>query len=150
MGLDIYFNKRNKARKEIAYFRKVNFLVKYVDEVLGREVDNCRDVVLEKEDIEELVRRCGTVIDSLKNSKKKEVQYETGWCNGETTYATKKVFTGTKVAEELLPTMNGFFFGSTDYDEDYLDNVKQVKEDMERILKEVDFDTEEVVFYISY
>ena len=29
-------------------------------------------------------------------------------------------------AEELLPTMNGFFFGSTDYDEYYFGDVKQV------------------------
>ena len=29
-------------------------------------------------------------------------------------------------AEELLPTMSGFFFGSTDYDEYYFDDVEQV------------------------
>ena len=32
------------------------------------------------------------------------------------------------VAEELLPTQGGFFFGSTDYDEWYLDNVKKTYE----------------------
>lgn len=149
MGLDIYFDKRKKQREEVAYFRKVNFLVKYVDEIKG-EVENCTDVILSKEDIEELVKRCGTVIDSLKKSKKKEVQYETGWCNGETTYATKKVFTKTKVAEELLPTTFGFFFGSADYDEWYMQELLDVKKDMEKILNEVDFENEEVVFYISY
>ena len=29
-------------------------------------------------------------------------------------------------AETLLPTCSGFFFGSTDYDEDYFENIKEV------------------------
>ena len=33
-----------------------------------------------------------------------------------------------ELADKLLPTMNGFFFGSTDYDEYYYDDVKQVFE----------------------
>lgn len=153
MGLDIYFSKRKKELKEVAYFRKVNFLVKYVDEIKG-EIDNCEDVILEKKDIEELVRRCDLVINSLKSSELKKIKYVSciQYENGieKDIYGEKDVFVNTKIAEELLPTTEGFFFGSASYDEYYLEDVKKVKSDMERILKEVDFETEEVVFYISY
>lgn len=37
-------------------------------------------------------------------------------------------------AKELLPTMSGFFFGSTDYDEHYFSNVKAVKDWVQDIL----------------
>lgn len=37
-------------------------------------------------------------------------------------------------AEDLLPTMSGFFFGSTDYDDFYFDNVELILEYCEETL----------------
>jgi len=48
-------------------------------------------------------------------------------------------------AEELLPTVDGPFFGGTDYDEDYYYDVKSVLKDFEKILSETDFDTHELI-----
>lgn len=60
-------------------------------------------------------------------------------------------------AEELLPTMNGFFFGSTDYNEYYFENVKSVKEWIENTLlpefntlKDEDGTFETIEFYTWY
>lgn len=41
-------------------------------------------------------------------------------------------------AEELLPTQSGFFFGGTDYDTEYFNDLKYTKEGLERILKSND------------
>lgn len=38
------------------------------------------------------------------------------------------------MAETLLPTMEGFFFGSTDYDEYYFEDVKEVRDYVKDIL----------------
>lgn len=38
-----------------------------------------------------------------------------------------KVLENNNLAEDLLPTMNGFFFGPTEYDEWYFKDVKNVK-----------------------
>ena len=49
------------------------------------------------------------------------------------------------LAEELLPTQNGFFFGSTDYDEWYFEDLKDTKEILEKALKEEYGD----IYYLS-
>lgn len=95
MGLDIFFTKRKSDN--IGYFRKVNFLVKYFED-LGFDVENQTPFAVSKEDIEVLLSRC------------------------------KQVLKNHDLAEELLPTMEGFFFGSTDYDEAYFDDVKRVRD----------------------
>lgn len=46
-----------------------------------------------------------------------------------------KVLKDHSLAETLLPTQGGFFFGSTDYDNWYFDDVKDCKKQMERLLK---------------
>ena len=95
MGLDIFFIK--KRRKEIGYFRKVNFLVKYFKD-LGFDVENQTPFCISKEDAEVLLSRCNQV---LKDHSK---------------------------ASELLPTMDGFLFGSIEYNEYYFNDVKEVRD----------------------
>lgn len=46
----------------------------------------------------------------------------------------KEVLANHSKAEELLPTMNGFFFGSTDYDEYYFSDVEEVRDYIEDTL----------------
>lgn len=98
MGLDIFFMK--KKSRQVGYFRKVNFLVKYFSD-LGFEVQNQTPFRVSKEDIEILLSRC------------------------------KQVLADNSEAERLLPTMEGFFFGSTEYDSYYFEDVKNVKEYIE-------------------
>lgn len=117
MGLDIYFHKR-KFGEEIGYFRKVNFLVKYFED-LGFDVEHQTPLQVDKEMIEELYSRCCKVLNNHED------------------------------AEELLPTTEGFFFGSIEYDYYYFDNVKNVKEYIEEILLPI-FDNLEQDEYITF
>lgn len=136
MGLDIFFEKRNTANEnaepvELAYFRKVNFLVKFMENY--EELENCTPMTLTKELVEELIESCDKVINLYETTENK-IDFEKG-------------------AKEILPTTAGFFFGSTDYDDWYIDNVKDVKKEMEtNVLPE--FDTlkknEEITFHIWY
>lgn len=48
----------------------------------------------------------------------------------------------------LLPTQGGFFFGSTDYDEYYVEIIEETIEMIEKILKETDFETQ-MIYYCS-
>lgn len=45
-----------------------------------------------------------------------------------------KVLEDHSLAESLLPTKDGFFFGSTDYDKYYFDDVQEVKDYVENTL----------------
>lgn len=100
MGLDITL----KTRKSEKYFRKVNFLIPFVESKIGHELDDCEWVTLTKADLEDLVARC------------------------------KEVLANHDKAEELLPTRDGFFFGGTAYDEWYFQDVQQVLDDVSDLL----------------
>lgn len=88
-----------------AYFRKVNFLFKYFKDN-GSMVDKCYAPVT-TEDLEDIIARC----DRILKAKDEET------------------------AHAELPTQSGFFFGSTDYDNWYFNNVKDCKKQLKRFLK---------------
>ncbi len=52
------------------------------------------------------------------------------------------------VADEIMPTQGGFFFGSTDYDEWYYKELEDTAEDIQRILNNCD--DEEFIYEIWY
>ena len=101
MGLDLFFMR--KTSEQVGYFRKVNFLVKYFEE-LGFDVENQIPFPIDIDMVKDLLSRCNEVLND--HSK----------------------------AKELLPTVSGFFFGSTDYDEWYFKDVEKVKEYIEETL----------------
>lgn len=64
-----------------------------------------------------------------------------------------KVLADHSKAEELLPTMDGFFFGSTEYDDYYFDDVEEVKNFIvDTLLPQFDNlrDGEKIMFDIWY
>ena len=67
-------------------------------ESIGLDVKNQESLEITKEDVKELLQYCE---DVLKDH---------------------------SLAKELLPTMEGFFFGNTEYDEDYFYNVEEVRD----------------------
>lgn len=50
----------------------------------------------------------------------------------------KQVKGDNSLAEELLPTVEGFFFGDTEYDEYYFDDIQYTIDTLTQILKEED------------
>ena len=61
-----------------------------------------------------------------------------------------RVLTDHTLAEELLPTCSGFFFGSTEYDDGYLEDVLRVLDVCESLLKHPLDDGERYELYIWY
>ena len=118
MGLDISFIKTAQDASEedkgteVAYFRKVNFLVRFFN-----YQDDCSFMEVSEKKLRKLVDYCDKVLNDH------------------------------SLAEEYLPTQGGFFFGSTDYDESYFYSVGCVREKMLEILKNTDWDKEDIYFY---
>ena len=107
--------------EEVGYWRKANAIHKwFVDNVQGG-VDNCGYYEVTKEKAHELLVVCRNV--------KTEPQY---------------------VAKSLLPTQEGFFFGSTDYDEGYFDDIEETITILTKALEETDFDKEMLVYSSSW
>lgn len=120
MGLDLYIEK--VSRKELAYFRKVNFLIPFFESFFNIEINNLEDLELTKESVEELRDRCEQVLKDH------------------------------TLANNLLPTQKGFFFGSTDYDKYYYDDVEDVLVNCNTLFQEFDelAGNESIIFKIWY
>jgi hypothetical protein len=119
MGLDMYLEKRranNEEYEEIAYWRKANQIREWFNSHLENGVAKYEYVQVSKEDLEQLLEDC------------------------------KKVLEDPTLAEDLLPTSSGFFFGSTDYDEEYFEVLEDTVTMLEQILEETDFENEDVYY----
>ena len=122
MGLDIdvYKDLKKSAKnsdkpkyKDIAYFRKVNFLYAFFRDSLNKEdswESGVEYATITKEQIEKLVENCKLVLQNHDR------------------------------AEELLPTSSGFFFGSLEYNDYYFESVADVLKTFQEVLDEYDED----------
>jgi hypothetical protein len=85
------------------YWRKFNALHNWFVENVQDGIDDCTPSLVTKDDIERLIK----VLEGLMEN------------YGDDDYAS-----------EYFPTTEGFFFGSTDYDEYYWEDVKETLEDL--------------------
>lgn len=128
-------SKVTNVEEEVMYWRKANHIHNwFVENVQGGE-DNCQTSYVDSEQLTELVKVLKQVKESLEKSKKGVVEVVGGWRNGEEYKVPVEVFEETEIAEELLPTASGFFFGGTEYDEYYLETINETLEVLEKELE---------------
>lgn len=105
------------AKEEVCYWCKFNALHKYInDNFNDHDNDNCVRIDLEIEDIEK-------ILEIAKEIKKKVKLIDDEIDKPE-------------ICEKLLPTEDGFFFGSTKYDDYYMENIDKTIEQLERVIEE--------------
>lgn len=168
MGLDMMLyktkkNKRAENRKklptlrygedeEIAYWRKANMIHKWIYENCAEEGQEDYDLILvEKDKIEELLAIAHKVKDSIELVEG-DVQNGSRYVNGEWQPIIEKgkIIKDATICKELLPTQTGFFFGNQSYNEYYAEDIDDTIEQLEKVLKEVDWETEFVYYWASY
>lgn len=101
--------------EEIGYWRKANAIHNWFVENVQNGEDDCETYVVSKDKIKELKKICERVYDSLDDNDMKKVVNEDGF--------EEEVYNNTEIAEELLPTVDGFFFGGTGYTKWYKDSL---------------------------
>ena len=105
--------------EQVGYWRKANQIHQwFVDNVQDGEDDCDYHNEVTKECLEDLLCICQQVLDNH------------------------------DLAYELLPTQSGFFFGGTEYDEYYFDDIKDTIEIIKNVLETTDFD-KEMIYYVS-
>ena len=96
---------------EVGYWRKANQIHNWFMQNCARRdeydnpIDDCRPIEITVDKLEELLDTC------------------------------KKVLADESLAGSLLPTADGFFFGSTEYDDYYFSEIEQTVEIIEPVLK---------------
>jgi hypothetical protein len=115
---------------EIAYWRKANMIHNWFYTNCANSTQKDYDYLLvKKTQLEELVKVCKEVLTY------KDI-------------AIKEKIIGELI--EKLPTKSGFFFGSTQYDENYFNDVEHTISLIDNVLETTDFDTETVFYYGNY
>jgi hypothetical protein len=104
----------------VYYWRKFNAVHTFFIDNYADGVDECQQVYLPTSALVELVHRCDTILKDKSQ------------------------------ASKLLPTAKGFFFGSTEYDEHYLERVKETRDDMKRLLKNLDGHEFSIIYQASW
>ena len=110
LGLQLDGERRrvNSVEAEAMYWRKANAIHKWFVENIQGGEDNCRRYYVEREQLVELRDLCA------------------------------KLCTQREMAEETLPTADGFFFGSTEYDEWYWNDIEGTVQGLDKALQAFD------------
>lgn len=132
MGLDMYMvrvdNKTCKPIKEdncvvsfdskteeVAYWRKENALHKFILEQTGADPNmNCTYVEVPYEVLYDFIGRANDILKARGHNRE-------------------------FLANKLLPTQSGFFFGGTNYDKWYYESLKNIRADFRKIIQTTDF-----------
>ena len=144
----MYLIKRKKgsrkkiwACEEVMYWRKANAIHKWFVDNCQKGEDNCQPHLVRKNKMKELYEVCKAITEHAELIHDK-VQNGTKLKDGEWQPIMEDGFRikDTSLAETLLPTTSGFFFGSTNYDQWYYEDVKQTYEKLGEIIEADEFD----------
>jgi hypothetical protein len=134
--------------EELMYWRKAN-------QIHGWFTSNTAEVTEEVlyrvtlEDLKNLLDTCKQVLGIMDKSNKKMVQVVSGWSGGERTYSDVETFDCEDEIMELLPPTQGFFYGSSEIDEWYKNNIEETVEFLEKELPKCD-EHDDFEYYASW
>lgn len=104
--IKVNFKRVSEITEKVGYWRKANAIHKWFVDNIQEGKDDCGDYYVSEDDLQKLLSVCKTV-----------------WENK-------------TLAAELLPPKSGFFFGGTEIDEYYFQDIKDTIEIIESILSE--------------
>ena len=109
----------------IAYWRKANQIHAYFESLAGCQIPPNGSVELSSENLEDLLDKCEQALETRASGDAVDAEY-------------------------ILPTTPGFFFGSTDYDDDYYETLEYTIDVLRDILSNEDLLDEDFVYQCSY
>lgn len=130
-------NKIYENCEEVAYWRKANAIHNFFVDTVQNGEDNCNKYSLvTKEVLQELLEKCEEV----------ECFEGQAYSYDEECYSIgqeKPKIENKEIIEKIsniLPTQEGFFFGSTQYDDWYFEEIKKTIEICKNLIKNFDFE----------
>jgi hypothetical protein len=127
--------------EEIAYWRKANQIHRWFVENVQEGNDDCKAYRVSKEQLKELLDSVTTVLQGSKLVAAKITNGYTVKSTGtqiieEPILQDGKTIVDPSVASALLPTQKGFFFGHTDYDQFYIEDLEHTRDALTAALAE--------------
>lgn len=123
--------------EEVMYWRKSNAIHKWFVDNLASGVDECQPIDVSSNDLINLRDLCKEVLDKVE-VKKGVIQNGSSLQDGEwvPNFEPGEMIMNAEEIEKILPTSSGFFFGSTNYEQWYLEDIKQTYEKLNELLSE--------------
>lgn len=125
------------VEEEVMYWRKANHIHGWFVDNVQKGEDNCGTYHVSWDDLAKLLDVCKKVIEASKlvdGMVFAGEQWSPEKPEPVTLREPGKVIEDPTVAKKLLPTRKGFFFGSYEYDEHYLDDVIATRDWAESML----------------
>ena len=139
-----------QLHEQAGYWRKANAIHDWFVKHVQDGEDDCRyHQEVTKGVLEDLLFVCEKVLANCELVDGK-IQNGITYHNGEEEihYIDGQYVKDTNIAEALLPTAGGFFFGNTDYDEYYIRSIENTIDIITRVLETTDFE-KEMLYYVS-
>jgi len=134
-GKKLKLENPSTIKEEVGYWRKANHIHNWFVENTQDGEDECMPSEVSREQLMQLLNLCREVKDKAIMV---DGEMHTGIIhdrNGTRQMTEKgKLIENAEEIAELLPTQQGFFFGSTDYDQYYMDAVDETIEILENAL----------------
>jgi len=121
--------------ESVMSWRKSNQIHRWFVENVQNGEDNCGEYYVSVDQIKELLGVCKNVLEHIEKSEKTKQMVEVGWSDGKSIMEEVDIYVSPEI-KKLLPTTKGFFFGSTEYDEYYVSDIKNTITGLESILSE--------------
>ena len=104
---------------QVGYWRKANAIHSWFVENCAEGVDNCQDIYVSPKKAQILLDKCNEVLANR------------------------------SLAESELPTQDGFFFGTQEYDDWYYQNIEYTKHILEKVLEFVKHNNKYRIIYCA-
>jgi hypothetical protein len=147
----MYLNRKIKhspQKEEVGYWRKANQVHAWFVKNVQNGIDECQESKVTREQLQELLAIC-------KKIKAESIMVSGILVNGYSYENGKKIennqvgniIFNPAIADELLPTQSGFFFGGADYDEYYMQDIDST---IEILTKTLEYEDDEFIYRASW
>jgi hypothetical protein len=129
------------VEEEVMYWRKANHIHAWFVDNLQDGVDDCELYHIPWQKLLDLFDRCKRVVEASRlvdGLVRTQTAFDKEHPDRKAKRVPGKVIEDATVAKALLPTRRGCFFGSDEYDEQYLYEVRKTQDWAERMLKDHD------------
>jgi hypothetical protein len=142
---------RKMVQEHVGYWRKENHIHNWFVQNVQDCMDDCRAYIVSCEQLKALRDVCQEVLSVAKTEPGVLASGTLCTSNGvEYISVDGLVITNPEKCAALLPTCNGFFFGDEQYDECYLNGVKDTIEIIDNVLATTDFDKQLICYQSSW
>lgn len=130
-------SKVSYIQEKVGYWRKANQIHDWFVQNCQNGVDECQEAYVDLEKLKELLDICIQIRDNCPLVPGKVASGYTFGEDGEKIYnmIDGMVMTNQELAEKLLPTQEGFFFGGIHYDDWYMSQITDTIKMLEAELK---------------